>query len=393
MAERNLDFDQLTERKNTNSLKYDFAAKRGKPEGLIPLWVADMDFQTSSYIQDALAEQARHGIWGYSEPSESYFQTVKDWMKKRHGWEVEEKWLVKTPGVVFALAMAVKAFTQPGDAVLIQKPVYYPFYEVVADNGRRVVNSPLLEKDGTYQMDFEDLEAKIVNEDVKLLLLCNPHNPVGRAWSREELIRLGDLCLKHNVFVVSDEIHADFVLSGKHNVFMTLKDEYRNITITCTSPGKTFNLAGLQISNIFLPNAVLRRKFRAQINAAGYSQLNTDGLLACEAAYGHGEEWYQAMLAYLKDNIVFVREYLETNIPQVRLVEPEATYLLWLDFRSLQLSEEELENLIIKKAGLWLDRGSMFGEEGKGFERLNAACPRSTLKQALKQLAEAVESL
>ena len=240
MAERNLDFDKITDRRNTNCLKYDFAVKRGMPEDVLPLWVADMDFQTSSYVQDALIKQVQHGIFGYSDGQESYFEAVKGWLKKHHDWEVQENWLVKTPGIVMALALSVKAYTDPEDAVLIQSPVYYPFSEVISDNGRKIVSSDLfLGEDNRYHIDFADFEKKIVEEQVKLFFLCNPHNPVGRVWTKEELETIGDICCRHHVIVVSDEIHADFAFQGKHQVFANLKKEYEEMTIACTSPSKT----------------------------------------------------------------------------------------------------------------------------------------------------------
>lgn len=392
MAERNLDFDSVIDRRGTKSLKYDFAKKRGKPEDVLPLWVADMDFKTSSYIEDALVERAGHGIFGYSEVQRPYFEIVSAWMKKHHDWDVQEEWLVKTPGSIFALAMAIRAYTKPGDGVLIQMPVYYPFSEVIEDNGRKVVGSTLyLGEDNRYHMDFEDLEKKIVGEDVKLFFLCSPHNPVGRVWTREELTRLGDICVKHHVIVVSDEIHQDFVFQGKHFVFAGLKKEYEDISIVCTSPSKTFNLAGMVLSNIFIPNHKLRHKFCREVAAAGISQLGVMGLIACEAAYSKGEEWYQAMLAYVADNIAFTKKYVEEKLPGVRMTEHEGTYLVWLDFRGTGLSAEELDERIVYRAKLWLDSGKIFGESGRGFQRINVACPRSVLSEALERIRKVIE--
>lgn len=391
MGERNLDFDRVIDRKNTDCIKYDFAKRRGMPENLLPLWVADMDFETSSYIEDALTERVKEGIFGYSEVQTPYFEIVRDWMKRHHDWEPEERWLVKTPGVVFALAMAVKAYTEPGDAVLLQLPVYYPFSEVIEDNGRRVVSNTLvLGEDNHYHMDTEDFERKIVEEKIKLFFLCNPHNPVGRVWTGEELTAIGDICLKHGVIVVSDEIHEDFVFKGKHRVFSSLKKEYEEISIICTSPSKTFNLASMLISNIFIPDRALRHKFRKELDAAGMSQLSILGLVACEAAYSQGEEWYQAVHAYIRENIRFVAEYTEKYLAGVHMIGHEGTYLVWLDFRETGLSVEELEHLIIHKAGLWLDSGKIFGESGKGFQRINTACPRSVLKEAMDRIRDAL---
>lgn len=394
MAERNLDFDTVVDRRNTYSLKYDFAEERNKPKDVLPLWVADMDFLISSYIQDAIQKQTEHGIFGYSDVKEEYFEALKRWMKTHHNWDIEEEWLVKTPGVVYALAMAVKAFTKENESVLIQQPVYYPFGSAITDNHRKLVVSDLiLDEDGRYQIDFEDFEEKIVKEDVKLFFLCNPHNPVGRVWTKEELIRLGDICLKHNVLVVSDEIHADFAFKREHQVFVNLKEEYKDISIVATAPSKTFNIAGLQVSNILIPNPLLRKEIEKQISASGYSQLNVLGLVATLAAYQHGQEWYDAMYRYVKDNIAFTKQFVEERLSGVKVVETEGSYLVWLNFRGLHLSEKELEDLIVNKAKLWLDRGSMFGKSGEGFERINVACPRKTLVEALNRIENAVNML
>ncbi|MCD7918699.1 MAG: pyridoxal phosphate-dependent aminotransferase [Clostridiales bacterium] len=392
MGERNLDFDRVIDRRGTDCLKYDFAVRRGKPEDVLPLWVADMDFPTSSYVLDALQERVAHGIFGYTESGDRYFEAVAGWMERKHNWQVKQSWLVKTPGVVFGLAMAVKAFTDVGDSVLIQQPVYYPFTEVIADNDRRVVSSDLvLGSDGRYHIDFADFEQKIVENQVKLFLLCSPHNPVGRVWRREELLHMGELCRKYGVLVVSDEIHQDFVFGeNRHLVFANLKPEFETISITCTSPAKTFNLAGLQVSNLFIPNPALRRKLCRQIAAAGYSQLNALGLAAGEAAYRYGEDWYNGVMAYLEQNIAYLQSYLTRNLPEIRMIEPEGTYLVWLDFRGLGLTGPELEQLVVHKAKLWLDSGAIFGPAGEGFQRINVACPRATLEQALEQLKRAI---
>ncbi|RHT33757.1 pyridoxal phosphate-dependent aminotransferase [Firmicutes bacterium AM31-12AC] len=391
MAERNLNFDKIIDRRNTRCLKYDFAVERNMPADVLPLWVADMDFETSSYIEDAIIERAKHAIYGYSEVKTPYFDILKKWMQKHHDWDIQRKWLVKTPGVVFALAMAVKAYTEPGDAVLIQQPVYYPFSEVIVDNGRRVVSNTLyLGEDNRYHIDFEDYEQKIVENQIKLFFLCNPHNPVGRVWTKEELTRLGDICVKHHVTVVSDEIHEDFVFKGKHQVFANVKKEYEEITVTCTAPSKTFNIASLMISNILIPNPELKRKFKHQMDAAGISQLNVLGLVACEAAYEHGEEWYQAMHAYVKANIEFVKQYVEEQLSGVKMVEHEGTYLVWLDFRGTGLGVEELDDKIINQAKLWLDSGKIFGSCGEGFQRINVACPRKVLEEAMDRIKNVV---
>ena len=386
-------FDMITDRRNTNSLKYDFAKERDKPEDVLPLWVADMDFPAATPIIEKLEAAVHHGIFGYSEAKGPYFDAVQSWMSRHFQWDVQKDWLVKTPGVVFALAAAIRAFTRPGEGVMIQQPVYYPFSEVIRDNDRTLVNSSLRLIDGQYEMNFEDIEEKFRHGDVRLFLLCSPHNPVGRVWTEEELRKIGDLCLKYHVLVVSDEIHSDFVYPGfQHHVFAGLSPEYADITITCTSPSKSFNLAGLQTSNIFIANADLRRKFRKAVAAAGYSQLNQLGLVACQAAYESGEDWLNAVKDYLCENLSYLRSFLNSRIPEVKLIDPEGTYLIWLDFRKLGLTRDQLEDLIVSKAHLWLDSGSMFGPDGEGFQRINIACPRATLQQALTQLELGIQA-
>lgn len=388
------DFNKIINRNNTKSLKYDFAKERNMPEDLLPLWVADMDFQTSPEIIEALNKAVSHGIYGYSEGKEEYFDAVYNWYNDNFNWQVKKEWLIKTPGVVFAIVLAINALTNEGDSVLIQNPVYYPFTEVIIDNNRKLVNNSLVRNGKKYEIDFEDFEKKIIENNVKLFILCSPHNPVGRVWKKWELEKIGDICLKHNVKIVSDEIHSDFVyLENKHIVFSSLDEKYQNITITCTAPTKTFNLAGLQISNIFIPNLEIRKKVLKQLDRVGYSQVNLMGLVACEAAYKYGRQWLNELKEYLLDNLNFLRDYLETNIPQIKLIEPEGTYLIWLDCSALGLEDKELEKFIVEKAKLWLDSGYIFGKEGEGFQRINIACPRETLKKALEQLKEAVDEI
>ena len=388
------DFDRIVDRRNTDCLKYDFAVQRGRPKDVLPFWVADMDFPIAQEIEDALVKRCQHGIFGYSEATDGYFAALQNWYLKHFNWQVQRPWLIKTPGVVFALAMAVKAFTEPGDGVLVQQPVYYPFTEVIRDNNCEVVNAPLALVNGHYEIDFADLEQKLANPKVKLMFLCSPHNPVGRVWTKEELLKVGDLCLKYNVITVSDEIHSDFVWDDNvHTPFATLGEEYQQNCIVCTAPSKTFNLAGLQVSNIFISNQKLRRAFRKQIDAAGYSQLNTLGLVACQAAYTYGEEWLTQVKAYIRSNITFVDDYLKQNLPQIKMLPIEGTYLVWLDCSALGMTADEREQWLWHEAKLWLDGGGIFGKEGEAFERINVACPRATLLQGLEQLKAAVEGL
>lgn len=387
MPERNLNFDEIVDRKGTDCLKYDFTRKRGMPEDVLPLWVADMDFRTSSYVEDALIQRTRHGIFGYSETQEAYFAQVEGWMSRHHNWKPREEWMIKTPGVVFALASAVKAFTKAGDSVLIQQPVYYPFSEVIRDNARVVVSNDLyLGEDSRYHIDFKDFEEKIIKNHIKLFLFCSPHNPSGRVFTRDELTKLGDICLKYGVIVVSDEIHHDFVFKGEHTVFASVKKEYEDISVICTSPSKTFNLAGMMISNIFIPNKKLRERFSHAVAAAGISQLNVLGLTAAGAAYEKGDEWYENMLAYLKENILYVRQYVKEFLPGVKMTEGEGTYLVWLDFRETSLDPEELDRRIIYEGKLWLDSGKIFGTAGEGFQRINVAAPRSVIMECLERI-------
>ena len=387
MPERNLNFDEIINRRGTDCLKYDFAVRRGMPEDVLPLWVADMDFKTTSYVEDAVIERTKHGIFGYSESGEEYFKAVAGWMRRHHNWEIRPEWLIKTPGVVFALAMAVKAFTEKGDSVLIQQPVYYPFSEVIRDNGRVVVSNDLyLGEDKRYHIDLADFEKKIVKYHVKLFLLCSPHNPTGRVFTKEELTAMGDLCVKHGVKVVSDEIHNDFVFQGEHTVFASVKKEYEEISVICTSPSKTFNLASMLISNIFIPNRELRQRFRHEVDAAGISQLSVLGLVAAKEAYAQGDDWYEQMMSYVGENIRYVKEYVKENLPGVTVIDGEGTYLLWLDFRGCGPDPEELDRRIIYEAKLWLDSGKIFGGTGAGFQRINVAAPRATLTECLERI-------
>ena len=380
------DFDEIIPRRGTNSVKWDLATD----ERVLPMWVADMDFRTAPPVLDALERRLRHGVFGYTKVPDAYFEAVKGWFGKRHGFRIENEWILPTTGVIPALSVILKALTEPGDKVILQTPVYNCFFAVLERTGRQPLANPLIDEGGAYRMDFEDLERKAADPQAKLIFLCNPHNPVGRVWTKEELLRLGDICERYGVIVVSDEIHADFVFEGSHQVLAGLKESYRKFVVTCTAPSKTFNLAGLQVSNIFIPDDALRRKFEQAVAASGYSQLNTMGLVACEAAYRYGEEWYDAVKAYIRENLAYAQHFLEEQIPQVKAVKPEGTYLLWVDFRSLGLSGKELEDLIVKKAGLWLDSGDIFGAAGRGFERINVACPRSVLTEALERLACAV---
>lgn len=388
------DFDRQIDRRGTNSLKYDFAVERGRPADVLPLWVADMDFQAPEPVLTALRETVEHGIFGYSETKEDYTQTVAAWFRERFGWNTRPEWLVKTPGVVFALAMAVRSLTCPGDGVLIQTPVYYPFFSVIRDNGRKVVENRLRYIQGRYTIDLEDFERKIKENRVTLFLLCSPHNPVGRVWTQDELRQMGHICEQYGVYVVSDEIHCDFAFpEHPHYIFPNAVPSLEGRTIVCTAASKSFNLAGLQVSNIWISDEWIRRWFVREIDKCGYSQLNQLGLVATQAAYAGGSEWLEQCKSYLRSNLDFLRAFLTERIPQIRLVEPEGTYFAWLDCSGLKLSGWELDDLFLRRAKLWLDTGAMFGGGAEQFQRIVLACPRKTLETALERLATAVQSL
>lgn len=386
-----VDFDTVPNRRGTNCFKYDFAREMGMPEDVLPLWVADMDFPTAPAVLERLHALAEHGIFGYTGVKDAYFSAVHNWYAQRFSWETQRSWLVTTPGVVFAIAIAIRAFTQKGDAILIQQPVYYPFANKVTENDRQLVVNPLVLKNGRYEMDFADMERKIVDYHVKMLLLCSPHNPVGRVWTKEELLRVGEICQKHGVLVVSDEIHADFTYAGHtHRVFASVKSEFADFTITCTAPSKTFNLAGLQNSNIFIPNRQLRHAYKKELSACGCGGTNCMGMAACQAAYEAGADWLEQLKQYLAGNLAYIRQFLREKLPDIALIEPEGTYLVWLDLRKLGLTEQQQRQLIVQDAKLWLDTGTLFGQGGEEFERINIACPRTTIEQAMQRLEHAV---
>ena len=388
------DFDTIVDRRGTDSLKYDFAFANGVSEDCLPLWVADMDFRTAPVVISRLERAARFGVFGYADTKDEYVQAVRGWFAAHFDWKPEASWLVKTPGVVFALAACVKAFTNEGDAVLIQRPVYHPFTSVVEENGRRVVNSPLVIRGGRYEMNLQDFEEKIEAENVRMFILCSPHNPVGRVWERETLEQVAAICARRGVTVVSDEIHCDFVWSGhQHTVFASISDEARDCCVVCTAPSKSFNLAGLQASNIFIPDPAKREAFQKVLSAAGYHEISQPGTIAAQAAYEEGGPWLDAVRAYIRDNLAYMETYIRDNIPRIRMTMPEGTYLAWLDLRELGMESGEQDRFVREKARLWLDTGTMFGPEGAGFERLNAACPRAILQEAMERLGAAVAAL
>lgn len=382
-------FDKVIERRKTNSKKYD--GVKAKNPKIIPMWVADMDFETLPEIKEVLIKRAQHGIFGYADITDSYYDAVINWMKNRHNFLIKKDWIVTTTGVVTALKLAVRAYTKKNENVMILKPVYYPFDLAIELNKRNIVECPLILKDNSYNCDYDLFEQCIVKNNVKLFILCNPHNPIGKVWKREDLYKMGMICKKHHVIIISDEIHMDFVYNGhKHYPLYNVDKSFKDFSIICTAPSKTFNLAALQTSNIIIANENLRKKFVEEKTKSGVTNPNIFGLDACETAYTYGATWVDELLKYLANNIKYMKEFFNKYLPEFTIIDPEGLYLVWVDFRSLHMNDEELENFMLNKANLWLDEGYIFGTGGSGFERFNIACPRSTLKKALEQLRNAV---
>lgn len=377
-------FDIEHDRANTGSVKYDAV------KSAIPMWVADMDFKVPPEVEEALVRTARHGIFGYTDTDAEYDDALASWYKRRMGWDVKPEWNVKTPGVMFGIAAALRAFTDEGDAVLICQPVYHPFAKIIPGNARRLVVSELRLSGGRYEFDFDDIETKIKENDVKIFLLCSPHNPVGRVWSRSELERIAQICLRHDVLIISDEIHSDFVYSARHTPMATLSDEVASRTITCTAPSKTFNLAGLQATNVFVSDDKLRRKLRRACNSTGYGHLNAMAIAAARAAYKYGEPWLEGLLNYLQGNVALLKDGVRSFGGKINLIQPEGTYLMWLDCRNLNFTDEQLDEFFLKKAGLLLNSGYIFGAGGSGFMRMNVGCTRKTLETAISKLSSAL---
>ncbi|MFS0554173.1 MalY/PatB family protein [Brevibacillus sp. 179-C1.2 HS] len=386
------DFDQVIERKGTDSVKWEIQNPKVNGEGMLPLWVADMDFACAPEITEALVKRASHPIYGYTLKSHALYHSLKEWIQKRFGVAVEESWMTGIPGVVPGIHVAVEAFTAPGDGVLIQTPVYHPFYHAVENRGRHVVTSPLVERNSRYEMDWDDLTQKLSDPRVKLMLLCTPHNPLGRVWTRQELERLGELCVENGVIVVADEIHSDLVYEPNiHTPYYSLSPQLANQSVTFLSAAKTFNLAGLYTSYLMTQNQQLLRDFSSTASKMGYENLNLFGMEATIAAYQNGEAWLEELLIYLQGNAAYLNEFLATRIPEVSMAIPEATYLGWIDFRRLGLSQAELNKLIREEAKLGLHDGTTFGRDGAGFMRINFACPRSILVEAMDRLERAIK--
>lgn len=382
------DFDKVINRRGTNSEKWDM-----KEEDILPMWVADMDFKAPEPVVDAIIKRAQHGVFGYSFYSDSYYDSIVKWQEKRNQWKIKREWIMYSPGVVPAINILIKALTRPGDKIIIQPPVYYPFFKAVHNNNRELLENPLIYRNSRYTMDFEDLEEKAKDPKAKLLILCSPHNPVGRVWTRKELTRLGEICLKNNITVISDEIHSDLIYKGhKHTPFASISEEFAQNSIVCTAPSKTFNLAALKTSCIIICNERHRKLYKNMMESIGLGEGNVFGAVALEAAYTYGDKWLSQLIDYLEGNLQFLKKYIAKNIPEIEVVEPEGTYVVWLDCRKLGMDAKSLEDFMLTKAKLWLDEGYIFGKQGEGFERINIACPRDILKEGLFRLERAIKN-
>ncbi len=388
------DFDKIIDRSGSDDLKHEALLPRWGRNDLLPLWVADMDFETPSFVTDAIRERLNHSLFGYTVEPADYIPSIVDWVYDHHQWKIQREWVRFIPGIVKGIGLVVNVFTQPGDKVIIQPPVYHPFRLTPEGNGREVVFNPLIMKeDGYYDMDFDNLE-KVCDEKCKLLVLCNPHNPGGITWPRETLVRLADFCHEHHLLVISDEIHCDMALFGhKHIPFASVSEKASDISITFQAPTKTFNMAGLVSSYAIVPNENIRTRFYNWLAANELDEPTLFAPIATVAAFRKGEEWRKQMLSYIEDNVRFVEDYCRENIPGVRPLRPQASFLVWLNCRDLHLDHEALLDLFIDKAHLALNDGEMFGPGGEGFMRLNVATPRSILQQALSQLEKAVKGL
>ncbi|MCM3714174.1 pyridoxal phosphate-dependent aminotransferase [Alkalihalobacillus oceani] len=387
----NQQFDQVIPRLGTNSLKWDMTEQRFGEKDILPLWVADMDFKAPQAVIDALHKKVEHGIYGYPAHSESVDKAVQNWLQRRFQWQVDADSFLYTSGVVPTISFIIQAFTEPEDEIIIQTPVYYPFYDVVKKNKRPLLRNPLAFDGDRYEMDYEQLES-IITEKTKMLILCHPHNPVGRVWKQDELEKLAAICKKHDLLVVSDEIHADLLFKGQQHIpFASLNKDASERTLTCLAPSKTFNLAGIQTSYVVAENKQLRQKLANHLANMFVSGTNMFAEVATEAAYTYGEQWLEDLMSYVESNYQFVKRYVETHLPRMRVMDCEGTYLLWLDCSKLPLTADERKKWFIEEARVALNHGLIFGEEGKDFERMNLACPRKTLEQGLEQIKQAYE--
>ena len=386
-------FDEIIARSKTASVKYDLREMIFGNEEVLPMWVADMDFRTPDFVMEAIRKRAEHEILGYSIRTADYFDALIGWLKRRHHWEIKKDWVAFSPGIVPAVNMAVLAFTRQRDKIIVQPPVYFPFFGAVKDHKRKLVYNPLIMKDGRYEMDFENLE-QLCREGARMLIISNPHNPAGNAWTADELCRMAHICLKYNVLIISDEIHSDLVNRGfKHTVLASLSPEIAAQTVTMVAPSKTFNLAGLSTASVIIENPVLFAKFSKTLEALHIGMGNVFGNVAAQAAYSNGDEWLDQLLDYIDGNIQYLMQFAERHLPRIKVIRPEATYMAWINFRGLGLNDKALNQFIIHNAGLGLNQGIQFGPGGEGFMRMNLACPRSVIQKGLEQLKEAVSRM
>ena len=386
-------FDKIIDRTNNFSAKWSEMNKNFGTNNLLPMWVADMDFLTAPCVMEALKDRLEQGIFGYTTRPSSYNESIVNWLDNRFSWKINQEWLMFSPAVITSISLLIQNLTQKNDKIMIQEPVYSPFHSIVESNERNLVISPLVKlDDGSYVMDYEDIEAKI--KDVKVFILCNPHNPVGRVWTREELTRLGEICLKHNVLVISDEIHSDIILKNhKHTPFASISKEFSENTITCMAPTKTFNLAGLQSSFLVISNPYYYEVMDKAFSILDIKRNNAFSLVATEAAYNYGEDWLYELIKYIEDNVDFAIDYIKNHMPQLKVKKPEGTYLLWVDFSNLNVDKKDLKNALINKGRIALSDGSSFGIGGDGYYRINLACPRSMVLEGLKRIEFAIKSL
>ncbi len=385
------DFDTVIDRRGTCCFKYDGLKEVYGREDLIPLWIADMDFQVAPQIQAAMQQRLNHGIFGYNQRLPIYYETVINWAKNRYGYEPQEDWIMTSPGIMPAVNLAVMQLTEPGDGVLIQTPVYQPFFDAVTAHKRKLVTNSLIPENGHYEIDFEDFEKKL--KEVKLFILCSPHNPVGRRWTEVELLKMGTLCRQYNVPIISDEIHGDLVYNGAGSRSIAALEGMLDNLIVCFSPAKSFNLAGLATSVVIAKNPDLREPLDTMLENLHLYMGNTFGIIALTAAYRESEDWLEELICYLQGNRDFLVDYIQTELPQLKVNTPEATYLAWMDFSNLGLSDEEVQKLLVEKARLALEPGIKYGKEGSGFQRLNFGCPRKTLSLALERMKKAIKEL
>ena len=386
-------FDKIIDRTNNFSAKWSEMNKNFGTNNLLPMWIADMDFLTAPCVMEALKDRLEQGIFGYTTRPSSYNESIVNWLDNRFSWKINQEWLMFSPAVITSISLLIQNLTQKNDKIMIQEPVYSPFHNIVESNERSLVISPLVKlDDGSYVMDYEDIEAKI--KDVKVFILCNPHNPVGRVWTREELTRLGEICLKHNVLVISDEIHSDIILKNhKHTPFASISKEFSENTITCMAPTKTFNLAGLQSSFLVISNPYYYEVMDKAFSILDIKRNNAFSLVATESAYNYGEDWLYELIKYIEDNVDFAIDYIKNHIPQLKVKKPEGTYLLWVDFSNLNVDKKDLKNALINKGRIALSDGSSFGIGGDGYYRINLACPRSMVLEGLKRIEFAIKSL